>query len=121
MQQVAGEAPAQPLRALTLGPCRVIGSEYPNVQCVNVDLEASSASPAPVDASDETFGENFVETFVEAQADEQTIRRHAVTHGIPAITTIHGSRAAVAAIHSLKRLGLRVKALQDFHAGPAGS
>jgi carbamoyl-phosphate synthase large subunit len=52
----------------------------------------------------------------EARADEITIRTQAVQHGIPAITTISGARAVVAAIHSRQRLGLRARALQDFHA-----
>ncbi len=52
----------------------------------------------------------------EARADEITIRTQAVQHGIPAITTITGARAVVAAIHSRQRLGLRVRALQDFHS-----
>ncbi|MBL8840694.1 MAG: carbamoyl-phosphate synthase large subunit [Planctomycetes bacterium] len=52
----------------------------------------------------------------EARSDEIVIRTQAVQHGIPAITTISGARAVVAAIHSRQRLGLRARALQDFHA-----
>jgi carbamoyl-phosphate synthase large subunit len=51
----------------------------------------------------------------EARADEITIRTQAVQHGIPAITTISGARAVVAAIHSRQRLGLNARALQDYH------
>ena len=57
----------------------------------------------------------------EARADEITIRTQAVQHGIPAITTISGARAVVAAIHSRQRLGLRARALQDFHSDTAAN
>jgi carbamoyl-phosphate synthase large subunit len=52
----------------------------------------------------------------EVRADEITIRTQAVQHGIPAITTISGARAVVAAIHSRQRLGIRARALQEFHS-----
>jgi carbamoyl-phosphate synthase large subunit len=52
----------------------------------------------------------------EARVDEITIRTQAVQHGIPAITTISGARAVLAAIQARQRLGVRARALQDFHA-----
>jgi carbamoyl-phosphate synthase large subunit len=82
-----------------------IGRGRPNVVDViknrEVDLVINTPSPA-----------------AEARADEITIRTQAVQHGIPAVTTIHGARAVVAAIQARQRLGLRARALQDFHATP---
>jgi acyl transferase domain-containing protein len=43
MQEVAGEGVPAPLRALLLGPCRVIPREYPNLRCASVDV----APPEP--------------------------------------------------------------------------
>ncbi|HLH41916.1 MAG TPA: carbamoyl-phosphate synthase large subunit [Bryobacteraceae bacterium] len=51
-----------------------------------------------------------------AFADEKTIRRNAVTHRIPCITTMSGARAAVEAIASRRRDPVRVWSLQEIHA-----
>ena len=51
-----------------------------------------------------------------AFADEKAIRRNAVTHRIPCITTISGARAAVEAIASRRRDPIRVWSLQEIHA-----
>jgi carbamoyl-phosphate synthase large subunit len=51
-----------------------------------------------------------------AFADEKAIRRNAVTHRIPCITTISGARAAVEAIASRRRDPVRVWSLQEIHA-----
>jgi carbamoyl-phosphate synthase large subunit len=55
-----------------------------------------------------------------AFADEKAIRRSAVTHRIPCITTMSGARAAVEAIASRRRDPIRVWSLQEIHA-PAAS
>jgi acyl transferase domain-containing protein len=39
---VGGEAPGPSVQALSLGPCRVIPSEYPNVRCRNLDVVSSA-------------------------------------------------------------------------------
>ncbi|MDP2735261.1 MAG: carbamoyl phosphate synthase large subunit, partial [bacterium] len=48
--------------------------------------------------------------------DEKAIRRAAVQHHIPCITTIAGGLAAVEGIAALKAHPVRVTALQDLHA-----
>jgi carbamoyl-phosphate synthase large subunit len=54
-----------------------------------------------------------------AFADEKAIRRSAVTHRIPCITTMSGARAAVEAIASRRRDPIRVWSLQEIHAAAA--
>ena len=49
--------------------------------------------------------------------DEQAIRRTAVQHRVPCITTISGARAAFEAISSRLRDPIRVWSVQDIHAG----
>jgi len=48
--------------------------------------------------------------------DEKTIRRAAMQHRVPCITTIAGALAAVDGIAALKMSPIRVRALQDLHA-----
>ncbi|MDP3980199.1 MAG: carbamoyl-phosphate synthase large subunit, partial [Chlamydiota bacterium] len=47
--------------------------------------------------------------------DEKQIRMSATMHNIPVITTLQGASAAVNAIESLKKYGIRVKPLQLLH------
>jgi len=51
--------------------------------------------------------------------DEKVIRRTAVFHRIPCITTLSGARAAAEALASRRRGGLRVWSLQEIHT-PVG-
>ncbi|MEW5984211.1 MAG: carbamoyl-phosphate synthase large subunit [Acidobacteriota bacterium] len=51
--------------------------------------------------------------------DDRTVRRAAMTHGVPCITTLTGAAAAVAGIRALKDHTLTVRPLQDYHAGTA--
>ncbi|MGH9782958.1 MAG: carbamoyl-phosphate synthase large subunit, partial [Terriglobia bacterium] len=53
--------------------------------------------------------------------DEKTIRRAAMQHRVPCITTIAGALAAVDGIAALKVPPIRVMALQDLHAMIVGS
>jgi carbamoyl-phosphate synthase large subunit len=59
--------------------------------------------------------------------DDRTVRRIAMMHGVPCITTLTGAAAAVSAIRALRSEALTVRPLQDYHAGvyaepiPAGS
>jgi carbamoyl-phosphate synthase large subunit len=49
--------------------------------------------------------------------DDRTVRRAAMMHEVPCITTLTGAAAAVSAIRALRQQGLGVRALQDYHAG----
>jgi carbamoyl-phosphate synthase large subunit len=53
--------------------------------------------------------------------DDRTVRRIAMLHGVPAITTLTGADAAVSAIAALGREGLTVKSLQEYHQAVAKS
>jgi carbamoyl-phosphate synthase large subunit len=48
--------------------------------------------------------------------DEKAIRRSAVTHRVPCITTMSGARATAAAIVARVRDPIRVRSLQEIHA-----
>jgi carbamoyl-phosphate synthase large subunit len=47
--------------------------------------------------------------------DDRAVRRAAMLHGIPAITTLTGASAVVNAIAALRSEGLTVKSLQEYH------
>jgi carbamoyl-phosphate synthase large subunit len=47
--------------------------------------------------------------------DEKAIRRAAINHHVPCITTIAGAAAAVNGIRALRRESLTVKSLQEYH------
>jgi carbamoyl-phosphate synthase large subunit len=49
--------------------------------------------------------------------DDRTVRRAAMLHEVPCITTLTGAAAAVSAIRALRQQGLGVRALQDYYAG----
>ena len=51
--------------------------------------------------------------------DDRTVRRAAMMHEVPCITTLTGAAAAVSAIRALRHQGLGVRALQDYYAGIA--
>jgi carbamoyl-phosphate synthase large subunit len=51
--------------------------------------------------------------------DDRAVRRAAILHGVPCITTLTGAAAAVSAIRALGTHKLDVRALQDYHAGSA--
>jgi carbamoyl-phosphate synthase large subunit len=51
--------------------------------------------------------------------DDRAVRRAAMMHEVPCITTLTGAAAAVAAIRAIRQQGLGVRALQDYHAGIA--
>ncbi len=48
--------------------------------------------------------------------DDRVVRRVAMLHSIPCITTLTGASAAVEAIRALREQALDVRALQDYHA-----
>jgi len=47
--------------------------------------------------------------------DDRTVRRIAMLHGVPCITTLTGGAAAIAAIRALRDHGLDVRSLQEYH------
>ena len=49
--------------------------------------------------------------------DDRTVRRAAMMHQVPCITTLTGAAAAVSAIKAIRQQGLGVRALQDYYAG----
>jgi carbamoyl-phosphate synthase large subunit len=51
--------------------------------------------------------------------DDRIVRRVAMLHGIPCVTTLTGASATVNAIRSLRAQRLGVRALQDYYAGTA--
>jgi carbamoyl-phosphate synthase large subunit len=51
--------------------------------------------------------------------DDRTVRRAAMMHEVPCITTLTGAAAAVSAIRALRGEGVGVRALQDYYAGIA--
>ena len=51
--------------------------------------------------------------------DDRTVRRIAMMHSVPCITTLTGAAAAVNAIKALSTEGLTVRALQEYHAETA--
>src|SRR6187455_99234 len=51
--------------------------------------------------------------------DDRTVRRIAMMHGVPSITTLTGAAATVNAIKAVHSEGLTVRALQDYHAETA--
>jgi carbamoyl-phosphate synthase large subunit len=51
--------------------------------------------------------------------DDRSVRRAAMLHGVPCITTLTGAAAAVSAIRALREHQIEVRALQDYHAGSA--
>ncbi len=53
--------------------------------------------------------------------DDRAVRRAAMLHGVPCITTLTGAAASVSAIRALREHTIDVRALQDYHAGPATS
>jgi carbamoyl-phosphate synthase large subunit len=52
--------------------------------------------------------------------DEKAIRRAAINHRIPCITTIPGAAAAVNGIRALRRDSLDVRSIQEYHAPRKG-
>jgi carbamoyl-phosphate synthase large subunit len=51
--------------------------------------------------------------------DDRTVRRVAMMHSVPCITTLTGAAAAVNAIKAVHSEGLSVRALQEYHAETA--
>ncbi len=51
--------------------------------------------------------------------DDRALRRAAMTHGVPCITTLTGASAAVSAIRAMRTEVSEVRALQDYYAGSA--
>jgi carbamoyl-phosphate synthase large subunit len=48
--------------------------------------------------------------------DDRAVRRAAMMHEVPCITTLTGAAAAVSAIRAMRQQGVAVRALQDYYA-----
>jgi len=59
----------------------------------------------------------YTATGAHSFSDEKAIRRSAVLHRVPCITTMSGAKAAVEAIASRRQDPVRVWCLQEIHAG----
>jgi carbamoyl-phosphate synthase large subunit len=55
----------------------------------------------------------------ESQQDDALIRRTALRHDIPCITTLSGALACAEGIAALRKGALDVRSLQELHAGAA--
>jgi carbamoyl-phosphate synthase large subunit len=53
--------------------------------------------------------------------DDKTVRRIAMLHGVPCITTLTAAAAAVSAIRAILAEGLSVRAIQEYHGARAES
>jgi carbamoyl-phosphate synthase large subunit len=53
--------------------------------------------------------------------DDRAVRRAAMMHEVPCITTLTGAAAAVSAIRAMREHGVGVRALQDYYAGIAAA
>ena len=51
--------------------------------------------------------------------DDRAVRRAAMMHEVPCITTLTGAAATVSAIRAMREHGVGVRALQDYYAGTA--
>jgi carbamoyl-phosphate synthase large subunit len=51
----------------------------------------------------------------QSRYDEKAIRRAAIQHGVPCVTTLSGGAAVVNAIRTLRREKLTVRSLQEYH------
>jgi carbamoyl-phosphate synthase large subunit len=51
--------------------------------------------------------------------DDRAVRRAAMMHEVPCVTTLTGAAATVSAIRALRQQGVGVRALQDYYAGIA--
>jgi carbamoyl-phosphate synthase large subunit len=51
--------------------------------------------------------------------DDRAVRRAAMMHEVPCITTLTGAAATVSAIRAMREHGVGVRALQDYYAGIA--
>ena len=102
--------------AATRGTARALGEADLMVSIVNKVLEGR---PHCVDAIRSGDIQLVINTAEGAQsvADSYTIRRDALTHGVPHYTTIAGARAAVHAIVALRSGTLEVAPLQSYFRG----
>ena len=104
---------------------RVEGQDRVRVQdVVNVEPDVGPRPAEPQnlrDAEVETIdGIGLHPLGRESFFDDRAVRRAAMMHEVPCITTLTGAAPAVSAIRALRRRGVDVRALQDDHAGIAG-
>ncbi|MGA2436300.1 MAG: carbamoyl-phosphate synthase large subunit, partial [Bryobacteraceae bacterium] len=102
---VATRGTAAALRAVGLNPKTVlkVNEGRPNV----VDLLKAGSVKLVI----------YTATGAHSFTDEKAIRRTALSHRIPCITTISGAKAAAEAVASGRRDPIRVWSLQEIHSG----
>ena len=100
----------------TEGTCNSLRAEGLDIELV---LKVHQGRPHVLDAIKNGRIQLIVNTPTgqSAFSDGRQIRREAISHKIPTVTTIAGARATVAAIRALQAQPLDVKALQDYLAG----
>jgi carbamoyl-phosphate synthase large subunit len=98
----------------TAGTCQVLQAHGLEIELV---LKLHEGRPNVVDVIKNKQIQLIINTpsGEEAQADGRLIRRTALTYKVPIVTTIAGAKATVAAISSLQREPLTVKAIQDYN------
>jgi acyl transferase domain-containing protein len=57
MQEVSGEGPGIPAKALVLGPCRVVPAEYPQLRCRSIDVLLPAAGAPGEEAIERLLAE----------------------------------------------------------------
>ena len=118
MVEVAGRLIRLGFRVLaTRGTARSLEEAGLEVAVINKVLEGR---PHIVDAMKSDDVQLIFNTTEGAQAiaDSYTLRRTALTGGIPYYTTVAGARAAIAAIEALGRGALEVVPLQSYFRSP---
>jgi carbamoyl-phosphate synthase large subunit len=97
----------------TSGTCQVLKQ---NGLTVDTVLKVHEGRPHIVDLIKNGQIQLIINTPIgdKAQQDDHEIRRTALSYKVPTITTIAAARATAAAIRSLQKESLNVKALQDY-------
>lgn len=125
MQQIAGEILSHPVKALLLGPCRVIPQELPRFNCCSVDIAPPGreswqwnefiellAAEALSRSDDEVVayrgGERMVETFDKVDLRCKGIRSPLRDQGTYLITGGLGGLGLVVADYLVKQVGANV-------------
>ena len=96
------------------------GCATPGLDCKTV-LKVNEGRPNLVDLIKGRQVDLIINTPAGAHAfhDEKAIRRAAVQHGIPCITTLSAARAAADGIAAQRQGTVQVRSLQELHAGEA--
>jgi non-ribosomal peptide synthase protein (TIGR01720 family) len=116
MQSVSGEEELQPEKATVLGPCRVIGQEYPRINCRSIDVVLDERRPAAIvkQLLDELLSENterivayrgryrWVQVYEHVKLDHRAMPVRLRKHGVYVITGGLGGVGLVLAEHMVE-------------------